>query len=58
MSKTTSYLLARKKAVFALLVTGVGDAVTVGLIPERYQPLALAVVGAANILGVHQLRNR
>jgi hypothetical protein len=45
----------RKLLVF--IVTALGDAVTLGLIPEAYQPLALAFITVAGGYGIYRVEN-
>jgi hypothetical protein len=53
MSKMT-----RTKAWVALIVSVIGDALTIGLIPEAWRPLAISITSAAVVLGVERARNR
>lgn len=53
MSKTT-----KAKAWAALVIQGIGQAVTLGVLPQSWLPYAEAIFSAATILGVYGIKNR
>jgi hypothetical protein len=50
--------VTRAKAWAALAVQVVGQALTLGLLPESWRPYAELVVAAATVGTVHQVPNR
>lgn len=48
----------KAKMWVALIVSVIGDALTIGIIPEAWRPLIISLTGAATVYGVYKVPNR
>jgi len=55
---TTPPRTTRAKAVAGLLVSGIGQALTLGIVPNPWKPFAASLVTIGTFYGVYKIPNR